>query len=69
MPQVVSVETGSGALRVVSGFSHDPPDSLFKILSEEMGYNKEFKPFKILILDRVLDLDSAKTRRRPTIIK
>ena len=63
------MDNDNKAVRVVSGFTHDPPDSLFKILAEEMGYNKDYKPFKILILDRVLDLDSSKTKRRPTMLR
>eukprot|EP00118_Oscarella_pearsei_P005260 m.23964 g.23964 ORF g.23964 m.23964 type:complete len:501 (+) comp28556_c0_seq1:69-1571(+) len=48
-------EIEDGMIQGVSGFTEP-----FKcaILSEELGYNKQYEPFKILVVDRPLDPDA-----------
>nr|XP_022339980.1 ankyrin repeat domain-containing protein 27-like isoform X2 [Crassostrea virginica] len=46
--KVVQLEENGKEFRTVEGFSEE---HIVKILNEELGYNQDFKPYKILILE------------------
>ncbi|XP_061163311.1 putative uncharacterized protein DDB_G0284213 [Saccostrea echinata] len=64
--KVVQLEENGKEFRTVEGFSDD---HCVKILNEELGYNKDYKAYKILILECPLDpsLKAHKTEnKQPT---
>ncbi|OWF38789.1 Ankyrin repeat domain-containing protein 27 [Mizuhopecten yessoensis] len=50
--RIVHLEENGKELRTGEGFSCP---CIVKILSEELGYNKDYKPFKILVIEKPLD--------------
>ncbi|KAH3885456.1 putative uncharacterized protein DDB_G0284213 [Dreissena polymorpha] len=52
LEQVVLIEEKSDVVSTMKGF---PTVAHIKILSEELGYNKDYKPYKMLIISRPLD--------------
>ncbi|XP_070572550.1 ankyrin repeat domain-containing protein 27-like [Ptychodera flava] len=57
-----SIVLENGHIHTKDGF---PTNTAIKILSEELGYNKDYKPFKMLIIEKPLD-STLKSREDPS---